>query len=292
MTKRALEITTVVGCTNACIYCPQALLVKRNRKHGGSRVMDFDMFRACIDKVPSDVVISFSGYGEPWQAPDCTKMVVYAYEKGHTIDLFTTLFGMTANDIDILKELSFRQIYIHLPDADGLMKVKVDDAYLAVLRKFYNTKWNAESCTYHVNGWQHPACREVIGDHTQLNYFSRSGNVPETVRKKPERLSGLVLCTRSRLTQNVLMPNGDVILCCMDYGLQHVLGNILEDSYETLCNSPEFRRVIEGLGDDNIDILCRHCEWAGTVQDGKLVDRDGKEWGVVQIQGSDKASVA
>jgi len=31
---------------------------------------------------------------------------------------------------------------------------------------------------------------------------------------------------QDRIFRNVLLPNGDVVLCCMDYGLDHILGNL------------------------------------------------------------------
>jgi hypothetical protein len=34
--------------------------------------------------------------------------------------------------------------------------------------------------------------------------------------------------------QHVLLPNGDVVLCCMDYDLKHVIGNLVNQSYEDL----------------------------------------------------------
>ena len=34
------------------------------------------------------------------------------------------------------------------------------------------------------------------------------------------------------LYHNVLMPNGDVSLCCMDYGLDNIIGNLDNQSYE------------------------------------------------------------
>ena len=35
-----------------------------------------------------------------------------------------------------------------------------------------------------------------------------------------------------KLYHNVVLPNGDVSLCCMDYGLKHIIGNIFEQSYD------------------------------------------------------------
>jgi radical SAM protein with 4Fe4S-binding SPASM domain len=61
---------------------------------------------------------------------------------------------------------------------------------------------------------------------------------------------------------NVLLPNGDVQLCCMDYGLEHKIGNLLTMSYNDLFTSDEYRRIESGLEDDSIDILCRTCKEA------------------------------
>jgi hypothetical protein len=63
-----------------------------------------------------------------------------------------------------------------------------------------------------------------------------------------------------RMRQNVLLPNGDVTLCCMDYGLQHLLGNLVSGDYDALLRSDEFLRVRKGLKDESEEILCRYCE--------------------------------
>ena len=31
--------------------------------------------------------------------------------------------------------------------------------------------------------------------------------------------------------QNVVLPNGDVLLCCMDYAMKHRIGNLIEGDY-------------------------------------------------------------
>jgi hypothetical protein len=46
----------------------------------------------------------------------------------------------------------------------------------------------------------------------------------------------------------------------MDYGLQHVLGNLLTSDYEDLFLSKEFLKIKSGQKDDALDILCRHCD--------------------------------
>ena len=58
----------------------------------------------------------------------------------------------------------------------------------------------------------------------------------------------------------MLLPNGDVILCSNDYGMKHVLGNIVSSGYDSLFNGIEFGKVRQGLQDESIDILCRDCD--------------------------------
>lgn len=62
------------------------------------------------------------------------------------------------------------------------------------------------------------------------------------------------------LNRNVLLPNGDVALCCMDYSLRHIFGNLLVSDYQDLFRSIEYHKLQKGLDDDSANIICRHCE--------------------------------
>ena len=54
---------------------------------------------------------------------------------------------------------------------------------------------------------------------------------------------------------NITLPNGDVSLCCMDYGLEHIIGNLLEQDYEDV------------IPDNNACFnLCRFCENGGETR--------------------------
>ena len=45
-----------------------------------------------------------------------------------------------------------------------------------------------------------------------------------------------------------MLPNGDLTLCCMDWELQHILGNMFEKEYNDIV--PELNTSFE---------LCKHC---------------------------------
>ena len=112
---RTIEITTKIGCVNACVYCPQGRIVAAYAKVSSVTMMSFEVFKACLGKVPKDVLIVFAGMCEPWLNPECTDMVVYAHKHGYKVLVHTTLVNMRPNDVDVLSNCSFRLFDVHLP---------------------------------------------------------------------------------------------------------------------------------------------------------------------------------
>lgn len=76
---------------------------------------------------------------------------------------------------------------------------------------------------------------------TKENKISRAGHLWETTEHGGRCINS------NTYEQNVVLPNGDVYLCCMDYGLKHKLGNLLQTNFNDL------KRV------EDYD-LCRKCE--------------------------------
>jgi hypothetical protein len=59
----------------------------------------------------------------------------------------------------------------------------------------------------------------------------------------------------------------------MDYGMKHILGNLVSSDYTSLFNSEEVHKLQKGLNDDSLDILCRYCENASTLDEYKLTKK-------------------
>jgi hypothetical protein len=88
---------------------------------------------------------------------------------------------------------------------------------------------------------------------------SVAGQIDDVRIPKPTRLRGrLGLCRN--MDGGVLLPNGDVVLCCFDYGMKHILGSLLEADLLTILRGRELARVLAGLENEEDDILCRRCE--------------------------------
>jgi sulfatase maturation enzyme AslB (radical SAM superfamily) len=253
-----LEITTHVGCPIRCRYCPQDTIIAAYRKRSDLINLDLNTFKTCLDKVPREVTICFSGFCEPWLNPQCTRMVLYAAGRGHTIDVFTTLVGMKPEDIDALEKIRLNYFLVHLPSAGGHENITVDDNYVNVLRRLAGSPIIA---TYHIRGKEvsekiRPVVKEKILRH---RIDSRAGNVSFGTLSQPERKRGVIACARSEKA-NIMFPNGDVILCCMDWKMQHVLGNLLASDYESLFRGEEFRKVEKGFADESVPTICRYCD--------------------------------
>lgn len=266
-----LEITTVVHCVNVCTYCPQDLL-KAKYNHPTKR-MSLEMFIQCINKVPKNIIIDFAGYAEPFLNQQAPEMIEYAINNGYQVRLFTTLVGLTKEGLDKIKKFSFRSVVLHLPDDDGYLKCNVDDAYCEIATLF---KQSIPINDSHVYGKLHNRLTSIFTNVetkklTNQHLHTRANNVKtdKIELKSQEYMSGDIGCDVIRrkggteLNHNILLPNGDVTICCMDYGLEHKIGNLSTDEYEDLFKSEGYNYVINGMKKDaNYDILCRTCKEA------------------------------
>jgi len=264
-----MDITTNIGCPVNCVYCLQELVMRSYGKTGGPLMMPFDTFKRCIDKIPQDVIISFAGMSEPWANPECTKMLLYAYDKGHKIEVSTTLTCESLEDLDRIKHIPFHLFRVHVPSNDPDERIRPDESYLGRIKKVLETDIGAR---FHYHGPElHESLRPFIADAERVLIASRSVNdVPKREGTAPIRRLFAIACSLG-LRFNELLPNGDVYLCCEDYGLKHKLGNLLEADYGDLFKSGEYFKVKRGLKDMSVDILCRNCCFAyNTVFLGKL----------------------
>lgn len=264
---RVLEITTAAGCAVACTYCPQHTFATIQRSVSSQTMMPLEVFDKCLATVPADVDISFSGYAEPWLNPSCTTMVNHAHTKGHGLRIFTTLAGMTLPQLEEVVSTSPKLLVVHLFDDGEHMNGRfVNERYLRVLRRL--ARIDAPWLRFLAYGTVHPEIQSIVPRDRMTTHplISRAGSVNCQIVPTPTALSGPVFCTESRQYRNVLLPNGDVTLCCMDYQRTHVLGNLTEVSYAELHRSPTFRTLLRRMLGEDGELICRSCEYAAQAK--------------------------
>jgi len=279
--RATLEITTAIGCPLACTCCPQGLLRSRYPE-GAARELGIDEFKAALSTVPSDVRIDFSGMAEPWTARDTTAMFRHALQKGHLVSVYTTLLGMSDDDVAFLVEHMEHfgienPMCLHLPDDEGVMTgfnppaeyrsrlAQVIAAMQRVARKRGGARKELVLMTMSSRGRVHESIADLVP--TALDRFtptSRAGTVNAKRAARVRHAYDVECGDSAAYDRNVLLPNGDVLLCCMDYGLSAVLGNLLEQSYESLAQSPTLQRIVRANGCDGFDetTICKSCERA------------------------------
>lgn len=283
-----IEITSVIGCPVMCSFCPQTSLIK-NFKHQNTfnydnKVLTFDKFKTVLDKLPTWVDIHFSGMAEPYASPDCTKMLEYTISKGHKLCVYSTLVGAKKEDLDFLSNVTFDTKYklvIHLPDDENNFKAKITDEYIENIKHFLNIpkiqqgimNGSVDFMSMSRKGLTHPKIKDLIPKNlSSFIAISRAGNLSNDKemfegQNITNRKNGSIFCSVAPyLNHNVLLPNGDVVLCCMDYSIEHKIGNLLQQTYEEIFESDKIKAIFDMMKNDNNDsLLCRNCELAKQI---------------------------
>jgi radical SAM protein with 4Fe4S-binding SPASM domain len=260
-----LEITTIFPCVNACKFCPQD---KWRKAYTGKHRMTYDDFCRVLEKIPRDVRLDFSGFSEPFANRDAALMMRRAYQEGYQVGLFTTLVGFRKEDLEIIRNIPFYPCNLHLPD-DTNFRVANEDRWLEAYRLFVR-HIPIDNAVCHMGNVSARIRREVEKVYV-YPVLTRSGNVDPDVAAPVVRHAGVISCATSGnlFRQNVVMPNGDVYLCCMDWSLEHKLGNLFEQSYEELYQGDEYDKIRCSMKDESIETICRYCERAKAGFNGR-----------------------
>lgn len=233
-----LEVGTWVGrCPMNCLkYCPQEVT---DRDYKGDRWMTFEMFEQLTVTVPKDVPLSFVGMTEPFLNHETVDMVELTHRRGNPIYIFSTLVGLTPDDIDRLAKCDIDGFILHLPDACGnttippLRVAVYKDTLYAAITKIKNID------TMNMGG---------------LFTTDTTENIPRgtsTIQKK-----GRLTCRFLKSPQYSLYPNGNLYFCCATRGLTGLVGSLYASTYPDLtARHKEMARNLQY----NPDSICRHC---------------------------------
>jgi hypothetical protein len=209
--RERLEITTKIGCPVNCLkFCPQEVLI---RKYKGERELTLENFKRALETVPKNVEIIFSGYCEPFANRKAIDMIEYAYYKGYSVSVLTTMYQATEEDTERLVKLKFHVFCLHLPDGDA-MKIPLSPPYMANVFKVMQSVKNASFIS--------------------MNKQFKTNNREVFVRGLQSKKKPIRFCQMHYLPDFVLLPNGDLQLCCMDFGLWHTVGNLFKQDYPTI----------------------------------------------------------
>ncbi len=273
-----MEITTIIGCAVNCRYCPQRLLTSNYWMADKEREkrMSFDTFKICIDKLPEVTQIFFAGMSEPFLNEDCIYMIQYAVEKGHRVGVYTTCVGLNLEDCKELVKMPVESVILHVPDEERFAHIDCTEEYWKVVELMLEAvKENGQPFVDSGSCQGTPLKEFMELNHGRIRVetylHDRAGNLSsdqEEVLESCGYIGGEIYCYHSgaRLDHNILLPDGSVVLCCMDYGIKHEIGNLMKSTYEEVMEGRELNNIREALKDDTKELLCRRCTYAVKVK--------------------------
>lgn len=268
-----MELTTMVGCPLMCSFCPQENL--RDSYGDKEKYLQPADLVAVLSKLPKDTRIDFSGMSEPWANPHCTEMLETVLYMGFSVAIYSTLYGMTdpervrkvledhPNQVDV--------IMLHFPDANGNMKGWKNSAewqHAAAVISHTNVPCGVGAMTMDGSGLVHPDLQSMVGrlagwkGHTRADSLKVEQVGEQDISITPRNVFPLTCKSTPFYDRNVLLPNGDVVLCCMDYDLKHIIGNLLTQSYDEIFESKPLLDLIEinETPEFNKCSICKSCE--------------------------------
>lgn len=272
-----LEITAKIGCRIGCKFCPQKDLYKAyfNEDNNRCKEMSIENYKKCIGHMPRETVITFAGFVEPFLHPYGCEMIQYAHEQGHPVELYTTFVGLTKKQFDTIKGIPFREVVLHTPDKMHYAEIPITKEYIMILDEALDLqKANGEPFIDSANCQSEPSeeflkiARGRI--HIESALVDRAGLMEDNELKHSAYKYGRLVCNRSEKQNHwVLLPDGAVVLCCMDFGLKHQLGNLQNSDYEAIINGDEYQALRQQMSHhyQGEDILCRKCTSSGEIKD-------------------------
>ncbi|SFC94468.1 radical SAM/SPASM domain-containing protein [Butyrivibrio sp. YAB3001] len=279
--SKALEISTIMGCSVNCHYCPQSLFLHTYFKDDKNRqrVMTIENFQTILDHTPDDCIIDFSGMTEPFNNKDCIKMIEMACDAGRKVYLFTTLAEVEESIVEKLITLPIYYMTLHVADKLGYAYIPTTEAYYRNVERVINAKKkDGTPFVDFINAQTDPDERvaKIVGDKYEImrSVQNRAGNVKDETaqhRKELIRPDQKIKCCfcGDDLSNSVVLPDGTMLICNMDYGMKHVLGNLYEEDYDTVRSKGELQRVLRALKcEEQMDeLLCRSCLLARIADD-------------------------
>lgn len=270
-----IEITPIVGCSVNCRYCPQGVFLSAYYKKNKNRKskMSLDEFKICLDKLPTNTLIEWAGFVEPFLNSESIDMMEYANQKGFKMTLFTTLVGLSMDKLERVLKIPFKQVVLHTADVDGFANIPITSDYLNMLEIIVNYK--KKDGTFFIDSANcqsqpHKKVLDVVDGKLKIycELSDRAGNLKNNEDNlKETHVKGRICCERAdELNHNVLLPDGTMVLCCNDFGIKHELGNLIKNEYLDIIHGNEMRKIKCGMNiDENVDILCRRCMYAKNV---------------------------
>lgn len=286
-----LEISVKSGCGLFCDYCPQDKYIEsyKTKFSEQEKTLTEETFMAVMQNVPNSTYMKWTGFTEPLDSKLFPVFSKYLRDNGYKQQISTTLHGNLDSVAWFCENLSFfNGITLHLPDDSGFMKSRVNDKYLSRLTELLENAFKLglgeeRLIIFLIGDSFHKDIKSLLDDHLERGLIKSSqiqqANIlntrnstidPSKLRiknvttrdfiKESSRKQKNYYCSYRRLNSAVLLPNGQVTLCCQDYNLDFILGNLKTEKLNDLYNKIESDDKLSNMFLKGEFFPCTKCE--------------------------------
>lgn len=250
-----IEVSAIANCPMRCDYCAQD---KLQEAYKGPKEITLELFEKCLDNlIPGDAVY-FAGFVESCIHPQFMELLRMTLARGHRCRIYTTGRGLNVQQAREIAHMDLEKIVLHLPDAGGHLRANpLTVPVLDILATHRNASCMTMDNEPH-DEVAHLWARLERGYGAMQN---RAGNT-ELVQLQTHSHKGPIKCgVAPTLDHPVLLPSGEISLCCMDYSLKHIVGNLAETPLVDILRGPAIQKI-QQLQQNGGDVLCRQCSCA------------------------------
>jgi uncharacterized Fe-S cluster-containing radical SAM superfamily protein len=270
-----LNVTTTSGCRGRCVYCPQDRYWDAMRER--PRFLTAAEFEALVPMLAGTHfdVLSFGGFSEPFDNPEIVELLTLASELDFVDDVVVYSNGeaMTRETMRALEHVRLGTVDVscHGFDPETYRRTRsfVDPAAVRTnLLHLLGHRENIENLVVSVSGpfgsdeslgELETLCASAGATLLRRDLHSRAGLLRIG---RDERKSGAFRCAKFDFEKPVLVPGGDVSLCCQDFALHAVIGNLHDRPFaELMAKSPVRTHVLEVAAGRRVDpgLACYDC---------------------------------
>ena len=247
-----IEITNI--CNLNCEFC-----TPHNRLPGK---MTFDEFKIILEKIkPYTKYIYLHVKGEPLLHPEVDKFIKYAFDEGFEINL-TTNATLLNEHFEITKYLRQINISLHATNDSSIVKTAKEITDCIINFRVWNFEENKKAIevlekefTIAINTTSNFKIKENIFVTAQNKFVWPSASLEKNISST----NGYCHALKDQIA---ILVDGTVVPCCLDNNGDIPLGNILNESFESILNSEKVTRILDGFKNRICtEELCKKCEF-------------------------------
>jgi len=292
-------------CNLKCQLCPHKLM---KRKKGS---MTFEQFKKFIDSAGvSFKHITFGMMGDPLLNKDIFKMIKYVSERGVKTNMPTNGTFLDRFDMDEIFNSGLTHMNIALDGVtkESYLKYRVGGDYERLLKgvkRLCKAKRKTGAKTPKIN-LQFLVMKHNEHEMVEMERLARDVIKPDSLNFKTMALwTGMTHKDRAKTAKKwlpkkwgltrfdnshktvgspkicpftfdntVILWNGDVAVCCLDYDGSYVLGNVFEKPFKDIFRSKKYMRIRKKILKKELPI-CRDCDLTDEEHGGKRIEFGG-----------------